>query len=236
MNHFVFADLSTFNVPIAKSFYSAVFGWEYSSSFGEYWTARFEGKDVGGLYETPKKFQDMGMPSFWMSYIRVANVAETVEKAKAQGGIIELVDADAAIGPIALVRDPQGAGFTIYQGGYLDARYSNRANSLVWNELFVSDFAPVRDFYQAVFGWSFEAAGNDRYIIQNEGEAIGAIQVLSNEIKGTLEYWGVFFAVENRGEAIATVIKQGGMLSYEDDAFALVTDPYGAAFHLVDLA
>ena len=60
--------------------------------------------------------------------------------------------------------------------------------------------------------------------------------MLSNEIKGTLEYWGVFFAVENRGETVAAVIKQGGMLSYEVDAFALVTDPYGAAFHLVDLA
>jgi len=51
-----------------------------------------------------------------------------------------------------------------------------------------------------------------------------------------LSIGGVFFAVENRSETVATVIKQGGMLSYEGDAFALVTDPNGAAFHLVDLA
>ena len=78
-NYFVFADLSTYDLSVAKEFYRQVFGWKYQSDRTGYWTAGLKGKDIGGLYETPQKFKDMGMPSFWMSYILVNDLEGSVE-------------------------------------------------------------------------------------------------------------------------------------------------------------
>ena len=82
-NHFVFADLSTYDLNTAQPFYSQVFDWEYTTEDGRYHMATHNGKEIAGIYETPPKFKEMNMPSFWMSYIQVNSVLETVEKAKA---------------------------------------------------------------------------------------------------------------------------------------------------------
>lgn len=177
----------------------------------------------------------MGMPSFWMSYIQVADVERTVEMAKEAGGIIELVDLQASIGSIALIRDPMGAGFTVYGGGYLNSRYKNREGSLVWNELFVSDFGKVAPFYSRLFGWTYEAETPSRSFIRSGEEIIGAVQELSNEVKGKMEYWGVFFAVKDVQASLEQLSSLGGKLIYQDQTFALVSDPFGAVFHLVPL-
>ena len=68
----------------------------------------------------PEKFQSIRMPSFWMSYIHVQNIEETVRVAKANGAIIE-VSPEAAPGGglVALIRDPAGAGFTCYESLHL---------------------------------------------------------------------------------------------------------------------
>ena len=150
-NQFVFADLSTYDLNIARAFYSDVFQWIYDDADPEYLIAEYRGKQISGLYETPQKFKDMMMPSFWMSYIQVANIDDIVENAKILGGIIELVDKDLPIGKVALIRDPLGAGFTAYEGSLLNSRVENETNSLIWNELFISDFSKVKTFYEELF-------------------------------------------------------------------------------------
>jgi len=42
------------------------------------------------MYTMPEKFQKIGMPSFWMSYIQVSNIEDTVRKAEEHGAIIEI--------------------------------------------------------------------------------------------------------------------------------------------------
>lgn len=235
-NHFVFADLSTYNLETAKAFYSSIFEWEYQTEDGQYCLATIQGNEVSGLYETPQKFKDMNMPSFWMSYIHVENVAKTVSKAKALGGIIELVDKDNAIGKIALIRDPLGAGFTIYEGNQLNTRSENTANGFIWNELFVSDLAKVQPFYEGIFDWKISGIEDHRYAILDSNEkTIGHINVVSNDIKGKYEYWGVFFSVENVATIKRRVLDNGGALLYEDENIAALADTFGAFFHVVPL-
>ncbi|MEM8900464.1 MAG: VOC family protein [Bacteroidota bacterium] len=186
-NHFIFADLSTYDLGIAQSFYEKVFGWNYQSDGTGYWTAGLKGKDISGLYESPQKFKDMGMPSFWMSYIQVNDLEKTVAQAKGLGGIIEVVETDNPIGKIALIRDPLGAGFTIYEGDLLDARTVNTENSLVWNELFISDIQKVKAFYEGIFNWTIKEGVDGIYdILDDKGEKISAIQEISNEIKAAI--------------------------------------------------
>ncbi|UJH66438.1 VOC family protein [Allomuricauda sp. SCSIO 65647] len=235
-NNFVFADLSTYELKTAQQFYANVFDWEYVTEDDLYHLATYQGKEISGLYETPQKFKDMNMPSFWMGYIQVENVQETVAKARAFGGIIELVDTENAIGDIALIRDPLGAGFTVYEGNQLASRYENAENALVWNELFISDLKKVQPFYEGVFSWSISPGNNHRhFILDSKEKQIGAIQEVSNELKGKYEYWGVFFAVDNVATTKQRVLQNGGSLIFEDENFTALADPFGAFFHVVPL-
>ena len=108
-NKIIFADLSTYTPNKTIAFYETVFGWKYYSDNG-YYIAYNDNKAIAGLYETPEKFKLMRMPHFWMTYIQVNSVAETVAKAKKLGAIIEMIDNNSPIGTVALIRDPQGAG------------------------------------------------------------------------------------------------------------------------------
>lgn len=235
-NHFVFADISTYDLSVAKEFYRQVFGWKYQSDGSGYWTASFKGKDVSGLYETPQKFKDMGMPSFWMSYMQVNDLEGTVAKAKELGGIIEVVETDNPIGKIALIRDPLGAGFTIYEGDLLNARTANTENTLVWNELFISDIQKVKGFYEGIFNWTIRRGVDARYdILDSKGDNISAIQELSYEIKGKYEYWAVYFGAKDPGRIKEKVIANEGSLLYEEENFTALADRFGAFFHVIPL-
>lgn len=238
-NNFVYADLSTYDLKITKSFYSNVFEWNYQDSGNGYFVAQFNGKEISGLYETPQKFKDMNMPSFWMSYIQVNSIEQTVEKAKELGGIIELVDKENPIGKIALIRDPLGAGFTIYQGNQLNARTQSDKKSLVWNELFISDLSMVKDFYEGIFNWKIQETKDktkNRHLILNSlNEEISAIQVVSNDVKGKFEYWSVFFGVENVEETKKRVLENGGSLVYEDQYLTSLADSFGAFFQIIPI-
>ncbi len=233
-NNFVWTDLSTFDLEVAKTFYSNVFGWEYFGNGEGYFMAMASNQEASGLYETPEKFRQMNMPSFWMSYIQVENLEQTVKKAKESGGIIELVDTEQQIGKIALIRDPSGAGFTVYEGNQLNARTQNTIGTMVWNDLFVSDASLVIDFYKHIFDWQIVESDYERYLIYNSNqENISAIQQISNEIKGKHEYWAVYFAVANLEETKQKVIANNGKVIYEDSNSVLLGDPFDAMFQVI---
>lgn len=234
-NQFVFTDLSTYDMKVAERFYSNVFGWHYQGS-DTYRVALADGEEVSGLYETPQKFKDMNMPSFWMPYIQVKNVKATVDKAKALQGIVELVDEKQAVGKIALIRDPLGAGFTVYEGSQLNARFDHKPNAFVWSELIISDFSKIQAFYEGLFDWSFKAVSDHRfYIHSKKRQRIGAIQEVSNAIKGKMEYWTVFFGVADLSHTKANILAAGGSLVYEDESSMLLADPFGAVFSLAPI-
>lgn len=233
-NHFVFADLSTYDLEVAKLFYSQVFDWEYITEDGSYFMATHEGEEIAGIYETPQKFKEMKMSSFWMSYIQAESVTETAKKAKDRGGIVEFVDAENIIGGIALIRDPLGAGFTVYDGHILEHRYKSKSNALVWNELFISNLEKVTPFYEGLFNWKITRTSDARYgILDSQQTTIGNINVVDNSVKGEYEYWGTFFAVEDLGATKQRALENGASLVYEDENSIALSDPLGAFFHVV---
>jgi len=223
---FVWADLSTFNLEEAQGFYGKCFGWESSA----------------GLYVMPEKFQHIRMPSFWMSYIQVQNIEETVRVAKANGAIIELSpEAAPGGGLVALIRDPAGAGFTCYEGDALGTSdIVDTHGSRAWHELHVSDITVVEPFYSAVFGWKITRLNEpDRYSIDDQsGVTVAGVRVTSNELKGDKEYWGVYFSVDDLAGAIEVIQHCGGELVTEqalgERHSVLAYDNQGAAFYVVN--
>jgi len=192
-----------------------------------------------GVYPIPAFFRKIKMPSFWMSYIRVADIDQTVERAQALGGKIELQE-DNALGRIALIRDPLGSGFTCIQTKTLGPTRGSKHGQCCWNELVISDLAKAQAFYSGLFGWTFEPDSDDRHIIRNaESRAVGSIQVAPNAIKGEKEYWAVSFAVKDLSAAKRAVEQAGGAVVYEYanalGSHLIVHDDQGAAFTLTAL-
>ena len=235
--------LSTFDLGATKDFYAKVFGWQYHDEDG-YQFAYTGNKQSAGIYIMPEKFQQMGMPSFWMSYISVTNIHDVVAQAKQMGGKVEIEPTDfGEQGQIALIRDPSGAGFTVWNGPDFDGKDGDGTHGrMVWNELYVSDASLVLDFYRTVFGWSFtvdRAYDGERYDIRNgDGIQIAVLEVMPNEIKGKEEFWAPYFAVTDLAATLALIAQEGGQvldkIASDSGNLALVMDPQKATFALME--
>ncbi|MEM7377282.1 MAG: VOC family protein [Pseudomonadota bacterium] len=244
VNRFVWADLSTFDLAAAKAFYTDTLGWSYHGADDGYEVCVAGQTATAGLYVMPESFQRINMPSFWMSYVQVADLDQTVAAAEAHGAKIEVPPTP---GPgnsrIALVRDPAGAGFTCLEGELGTPPHAGHGpGRVVWHELHVSDLARVQGFYEAVLGWRVApASSTDRFWLvdaASDGAVVAGLQVTPNAIKGDTEYWGVYVAVDNLDVSAAAVEGAGGEVVAvqplgERDAL-LTTDPQGAALYLVE--
>ncbi len=240
---FIWCDLSTFDLGVSTRFYSDLFGWQMADS-GEYNLCYAGRTEAAGLYVMPEFFQKINMPSFWMSYIQVDDVNRAIETANKMGGKVELGPEPFGAredGQIALIRDPQGAGFTVYQGPDFNSRDLRGGHGrMAWNELIISDIAAVQPFYEALFDWKISRiAGSDRFEVHNQADKlISNIEQVPNEIKGDLEYWAIYFAVRNLDTAKRAVEQHGGTIAYDQSSSGtrqiMAADPQGAAFHLIE--
>jgi predicted enzyme related to lactoylglutathione lyase len=100
--------------PAAVSFYEQVLGLGATTAdMGENKYTMFQvgGRDVGGTMPP----QMAGMPNHWHVYFAVADADATAAKIKELGGSVLVEPFDTPIGKMAVVADPQGAVFSLFQ-------------------------------------------------------------------------------------------------------------------------
>jgi predicted enzyme related to lactoylglutathione lyase len=111
-------ELQTRDPEAAGEFYSGLFGWGIEPIEQDgmlvYTTIENAGSQNGGFM--PMSEQQGDAPSFWIPYITVSSCDETVEKARVLGGTLLAGPLDLPAGRIAVVGDPQGAAFAIFEG------------------------------------------------------------------------------------------------------------------------
>ena len=118
---FCWVELGTSDNEAAKSFYTQLFGWEYVDNpmgpdQGVYTILKLNGKDIGGLYKLMPDMVAQGVPPHWMSYVAVTDADASAEKAKAEGATIMNGPFDVfTMGRMAVIQDPTGAVFSIWQ-------------------------------------------------------------------------------------------------------------------------
>lgn len=182
---FVWSDLSALDLDKARAFYQEAFGWTYSEESNGYLTAKTEQGAHAGLYTMPDRFQQLGMPSFWMSYISVDDVDTAIERAIASSGKAEIKPSGfPENGRFALTRDPLGAGFTVFERPqFTFARGRGIARRAF--ALHVSDAADVMSFYEALFGWSFDWVAPSRWSIGLHGKKVaGLLEIPDQNLRG----------------------------------------------------
>jgi predicted enzyme related to lactoylglutathione lyase len=114
-------ELATNDVESASNFYTELFGWsieEIDTGGGpRIWSIGHEGGASGQNGNLRELGPDQeGAPPFWMPYFGVESVDGALALAGELGGATVVPGTNVPAGRFAVLRDPQGAAFAIFEG------------------------------------------------------------------------------------------------------------------------
>ena len=247
---FCWIELATSDGEAAKKFYTELFNWQFTDSpMGPgmvYTMLEQDGKQVGALYKMMPDMEAMNIPPHWLSYVSTDNADETAAKSKELGGTVIKEPFDVmTYGRMAVIQDPTGAVFALWQPGtHKGIGLSNVPNSLCWNELATTDTAKAGDFYTGLFGWGKheQQMGPMTYTSFMNGERpAGGMFIPPPEMGNVPPHWAVYFAVADpdatakRAEELGAKICAPPMDIPGVGRMAAMMDPQGAAFAVIRL-
>jgi len=239
---FCWAELSSTDQEAAKAFYGALLGWQAEDvPTGEehYSLQLVDGMRVAAIAPQPPQQRGSGVPSMWNSYVSVSDADAVAARARELGADVHAGPFDVfSAGRMAVIQDPQGAYFMLWQAGEtIGAGLVNAPGALVWNELQSPDLDASASFYGDLLGWGAEEAPSPqgRYLtIVNGGAYNGGMRELTPPAPPS---WLVYFGVEDVERALAKAGELGartlaGPIDIEMARIAVVMDPQGAVFAL----
>jgi predicted enzyme related to lactoylglutathione lyase len=243
---FSWVDLTTTDQDAARAFYAGLFGWQADDMpAGEgvvYSMMRVGDAHVAAISPQPQEQREAGVPPTWNSYVTVDSADATAARAAELGGTVHAQPFDVLdAGRMAVVQDPQGAWFMVWEPRHtVGAGLVNAPGALVWNELASDDLAGSTAFYAGLFGWQIaQLPGSEQvYLaIRNDGASNGGMRAV--EPPGVPPHWLVYFGVEDLDGALARASELGGVvhagpIDIQTARIAIVADPQGAVFALYD--
>ena len=244
---FCWPELATPDSPMAKEFYSGLFGWtplDVASAGGTYTFLQLRGRDVAALRTLSDRERANGVPSHFLSYVSTASADASAARAKELGGTVLAGPFDVeAVGRMAVVRDPGGAVFALWEArGHIGARLVGEDGSLCWTELSTADAAGAKAFYGGLFGWTWKADDAHYLEIYRDEQPIGGILPMTGEEwTGIPAHWTPYFQVPDCDATAAKAASLGGSAvvpptEFEDvGRFAVLRDPMGACFSVIAL-
>ena len=243
------ADLSSADAAASRDFYSRLFGWQADVSpdpqAGGYAMFKHDGKEVAGV--GPR--QSDQQPTAWTIYITVDDADATAQKAAAAGGTViappfDVMDA----GRMAIIADPSGAVFGIWQAGtHAGWEVEGVAGTVCWVELTSHNFDAAKKFYTDVFGWvatRAEMSTPDMVYTTfsfnpDDNGFAGGMQAPEGMPAAAPSYWQPYIATTDV-DGVAAKAKELGATAIVEPAdiptvgrFAIIKDPQGAIFGLL---
>jgi len=245
-NPFVWYELMSSDVAVAKSFYATVLGWntlDMPMPGMTYTLLQMGPTQVAGLMPLPTEAGAAGMRSCWVGYVGVDDADSAAAKVKKLGGRVLGEPRDIpGIGRFAMVADPQGAAFNLFKANQPGERAaSNEPGHVGWHELHTSDWQKAYEFYSALFGWSKGDGVNmgpmGTYQLFNIGDVSSGGMFNDPEAKPA-PFWRYYFNVGDIDAAAKRVGDSGGRILRGPDEVpggnwvVHAADPQGATFAL----
>lgn len=246
---FVWYELMTTDSAAAEAFYGSVVGWRGQDAGipgQDYRTLSIGDSMVGGIMALPQEAASAGLRSMWIGYVGVDDADATAARIASAGGRVHRAPADIpGIGRFAIVADPQGAMFALFQGGPDMPRPEERPctpGHPGWHELLAADGPAAFDFYAELFGWTkgeaFDMGPMGVYqLFVADTAPIGGMMTKPEAVPApTWIYYfgvdGIDAAIERVGAAGGTVVN--GPMQVPGDSWIIQgTDPQGALFALL---
>lgn len=241
-------DLATTDIEGAKTFYGALFGWEFEPQIFEgelvYTMCTLNGLNVCGLGGTMGEEQ----PACWNIYTCVENVDATAARITAQGGSIIAGPMDVfESGRMAFIADAQQAMLGLWQPrNHMGAEIMMEPNTFMWAELMTRDPEGSAAFYQGVYGWDIVPDHNNpNYALFVPARDTSGTVYLAGQLamddsfsRSIPNHWGVYFQVEDIGAKVRHGVELGGTqevppTEIAQGVFAVMQDPQGAFFNLM---
>lgn len=248
---FVWYELMTSGeIHAAAKFYAEVVGWDVKDSgmpgmtyllFGK------DGKDVGGMMS----WSAMGMekPTMWKGHIHTPDVDAEVAAVVRDGGTEYKAPQDIpGVGRFAVVGDPQGVEYLLFQPGtqYAPPRLAqNAVGNVGWHELLTTDWESAWEFYAKHYGWEKDFAmdmkemGMYQTFRIDSDRYTGAMMNLPPDGSFGQPRWQFYFQVEDVDAALPKIHAAGGRVTMGPhdvpggSRIVLATDPQGGGFALV---
>ncbi|MBM3269730.1 MAG: VOC family protein [Candidatus Sericytochromatia bacterium] len=248
---FCWVELHTSDVVAAKTFYTKLLGWSLEDlpidETMSYTMASVDGKNVAALQPQMPDEIKMGAPPNWFNYIAVDSADKYAAKARELGGQVfaepfDVMDA----GRMAVVADPTGAVFGLWQAGKHAGAdlVEGEPGSFCWNELYTNDTGKASAFYCGLFGYTIEK--------MEMGEGGEYLMFVSTDPKNPYEagmmdpkqgfppYWQPYFSVADTDATVAKATELGGKVLMPPEEigqgrFAILQDPQGAVFGIIKL-
>jgi uncharacterized protein len=243
----VWVDLASDDPLASHAFYGALFGWDVVVSddpqYGGYGIAQLDGRPVAGI--GGKQAPDA--PTAWSVYIGTPDADATARAVAEAGGTVVVPPFPVGDqGRIAVFQDPSGAFASVWQPLAMRGFEASGPNAYGWAELNARGFDRAAAFYATVFGWTTSGTplpdGNVYHEFRLDGESVaGGLEMnpaVPPEVPG---YWMPYFEVADLDASFRTAIEAEGRamvppLPYPGGRFAILSDPQGAAFGLIELA
>jgi hypothetical protein len=239
-------DLMAPDIEAARSFYHALFGWEYDiggPEYGGYTTARAGARTAAGMSAPPPDMPPM--PSAWSLYFATDNIEADIARAVELGATVLFPTmVVGTFGSMAALVDPTGAPFSFWQAGsHIGAEVINEPGAPAWYELYSPDVKRSREFYSALLGAAADPmpGGPEYYVLKHGEDQLAGIMQIDPAWGAFPPQWSTYFGVADADAAVATITSNGGkvMSAIEPTPFgriAAVADNAGAMFKIVEVS
>lgn len=115
---FCWVDLAATDEQAARRFYGRLFGWaseERRIERGSFGRFVLDGDAIASVYQLGRRHLEHGVPSHWTPYVAVDDASRAAVRAAGLGANVIVEPFDVAGVRIALVQDPVGALFGLWQ-------------------------------------------------------------------------------------------------------------------------
>lgn len=240
-------DLATNDQTASIAFYTALLGWQCEQpdpEMGGYANFSLGGERVAGCVPAMP-----GMPDTWGVYLATDDAEKTCEQVLAAGGAVHAPAMDVMdLGRMAIVADPSGAPFGLWQpGSHRGLLTLAEPGHAAWFELHTAGYAQTLQFGRDVFGWDVVTLADSPEFRYSNGSVAGA------EVVGVMEagdarpegptgasapQWSVYLQVKDVDAATEHAVRLGASVVHAPDdspygRIVALTDPTGALVKLV---
>ncbi len=241
---FCFVELASIDQNQAKSFYEPLLGWSHTDfpmgPDSVYTMFQLGGRDAAAAY-TMGADERAQTPPHWNLYIAVENADDAAARATELGGTVIAAPFDVMDqGRMAVIQDPTGAFFCIWQAGKsIGIGVAGDPGALCWADLNTPEPEAAKAFYEELFGWNIATSPNDPsgYLhIQNGEEYIGGIPPGEQRDPSIPPHWLIYYQVLDVDATAAKAKSLGGaeylapMTMEGVGRMAVIADPQGASF------